>query len=903
MPDIPKFNPTALVGRTSAPIDVMRGRGALNTPLVIPQVPAIPVGNLNPAMSFTGFKPDFLRGSNDVLAKTPFSHDKKDNNPAATATDITVDLQSNVLDNYDAYTYHFKLFITSTEAAATGEILTPTAQTIIVENGVTDVSIDKVEFQGIAVPSLQAGTGTQTLMKFEILEPGGAGLLDKIYYEAVALGIGNWFVMPCYLQLEFRGRDPINSEPVTGGDPGALAGLSWIWPIKITNMKATVTTGGTRYDVDAIFYDELAQSNAYFVLQHNTVLTGLEKFGDAMTQLQDKLNLDTYIQTIDNYSIPDTYQIIVDPDLENIELLDPSANKTTSRAGDYLDFIKKTATYNTGTGIDKIIDSLLGSTKYYQQNLQSSSTSTSSPDTSNAAKPMRELWRIITETKPTKFDHLRQDNAVAITVYIVKYDIGLLEANASQTGQTAETLEAARKRLFTYNDSGILRKKYNYIFTGLNDQVLNFDLNMNFSFAAVLSRFGGIYHDTANSDTGVVHHGNLDDERTAIEYTQRAIRWINNPENKADPKEELAAAQSSLATLNISDTLRSRINDRLSLENSKPANRLEQVKKTIAAGGIEGGGELNGIPITPRSLATPPITNPTTKFVSDIDIHSTQAEEARKLIDSTRKGKLRPIPFREGNQENNFVGIDPNSDAGRARTSSMFSTALYSSLDASLMHIKMTIKGDPFWLYPRNDPTGERFAYKSNIEDQTMAIELIKKGHTEKYNKDTVNPYGTDNFIVIRFRTPRIANDDTGITDPYSEVEIYSGIYKVINIASRFEMGKFTQELTCILDNLINLRDFPEFLKQLEATNKSVEEVTTGRPNFLRGSNDIIPDTSIITDKIKAGVSDIKGKVDTARDLAGNVVTKVTSIGTNLTSNIPSDVGRSASDILKRFPI
>jgi len=889
MADIPKFNPGSKVGRDffGAPLPFT---------VVPPPIPAIPVGNLNPAMAFTG-KPDFLRGSNDVIPKTLFPHSKVDNTPSASAEEIKVDIHPNILDDYDVYTYHFKLFITSTEAAANGDVLKTEAQTIIVENGVTDVSIDKVEFQGIAVPSLQAGTGTQTLMKFEILEPSGAGLLDKIYYEATALGVGNWFVMPCYLQLEFRGRDPDSSEPVTGGDPGTLAGLKWIWPIKITNMKATVSTGGTRYDVDAIFYDELAQSNAYFAIQHNTVLSNLDNFGKAMKQLQDKLNLDTYIQTLDNYSIPDTYEIIVDPSLEEIDLLDPSANKTTSRAGDYIDFSKKTATYNTGTGIDKIVDSLLGSTKYYQESLQSSSTSTSTPDTANAAKPMRELWRIITETKPTAFDHLRQDNAVAITIYIVKYDIGLMEANATQTGQTAETLEAARKRLVTYNNTGILRKKYNYIFTGLNDQVLNFDLNMNFSFAAMLSRFGGLYYDTANSDTGVVHHGNLDDERTAIEYTQRAIRWINNPENKADPNEELAAAQSSLSTLNISDSLRSRLNDRLSLENSKPANRLEQVKKTISTGGISGADQLNGIPITPRSLATPPITNPTVKFVTDVNIYSTQADEAKKAIESTRKSKLRPVPFREGNQEANFTGIDPHSDAGRARTSSMFSTALYSSLDASLMHIKMTIKGDPFWLYPRNDPLGEKLAYKSNLADQSMAIELIKKGHTEQYNKDTVNPYGTDNFIVIRFRTPRVADDDTGITESYSEVETYSGIYKVISITSRFEMGKFTQELTCILDNLINLKDFPEFLLQLEATNKPKEEAESS--NSLLD----IPETAMITDRIKAGISDIKGKVDTARDLAGNAVTKVTSIGTKLTSNIPSDTGFNASEILKRFPV
>lgn len=892
MADFSKFNPG------NSPIIEIQPQGIpgniVGTGFPALPTKAVPMGNLNPAMAFSG-KPDFLRGSKDAIPETPYTHKKIDNNPSASAEEIRIDIHPNVLDQYDVYTYHFKLFLTSTEDAAEGKVLEPESQSIIVENGVTDVSIDKVEMQGIAVPSLQAGTGTQTLVKFEILEPGGAGLLDKMYYESVSLGIGNWLVTPMYLQMEFRGRDEETSEALISGDPGALTGLRWVWPVKITNMKASVSTGGTKYEVDAIFYDELAQANAYFVVQHNTVLSGLETFGKAMRQLQEKLNLDSYIQTLDSYSIPDTYEIVVDSDLENIPIVRPNGNQSTSRAGDYINLAEKTGTYNAGTSIDKIVDSLLLSSDVFGSKTQSSSTSTSTPDTANQASPMRNLWRIITETRPIKFDHLRQNNAVAITVYIVKYDLGLIEATASQTAQTSSTLEAARKRLITYNNTGILRKKYNYIFTGQNDQILNFDLNMNFSFAAVIARFGGLYSDTANSDTGIAHHSKLEDLRTATEYAQREIRWINSPENKSDPKETVEAAKVSLGNLkNLSEADRTRILSRIDPKYSKPINRLELHSQIAKAGGFQSAGDLTGGVITPKSLVKPPLTNSETKFVTDVNINSEEAREARKQVDSIRQGKLRPVPFIEGPHEiNGAYGIDPHSDAGRARTSSLFSTALYSSLDASLMHIKFTIKGDPFWLFPRNEPIDKLLPFKSKMPP-AQAIALIKQGHNNEH-KDTVNPYGTDNFIVIRFRTPKIANDDTGITEEYSEVETYSGIYKVISIASRFEMGKFTQEITAILDNLINLKDFPEFIKQLENTNKPDLPTAESSSSLVK-----IPGTAIITDKIKSGVSDIKGKMDTARDLAGNAVTKVTSIGTNLTSNIPSDVGFRASEILQR---
>jgi hypothetical protein len=813
--------------------DAGYGRGNKNPPLAVPP---------------TVHKPDSLRGSNDAVPST-FSH-KKD----TTVTDtrkIEINFQPNVFDNYDIYTYHWKLFITSLGAASSGKVLTPSAQTIIAESGVSDLTIDNVELNGIAVPSVEAGTGTQTIIKFQITEPSGAGLLDKMYYESLALGIGNWLVMPCFLQLEFRGRDPVTKEVVENGAPGELGQLKWIWPVKLTNAKANVTLVGTKYDFDAIVYDELAQSSSYFAIQHNVVLSGLTNFGNAMNDLKKKLNADQYEKLLDNYSIPDTYEIIVDPDLAKIKIAVPSSNKNTSRAGDFIDLDKKVASYNQGTGIDKIVDSLLGSSPEFQDFLQSSDTPTSEPKSANDAAPMRKLWRIVTETKPIAFDMLRQDNAVEITIYVVPYDIGLIETTPSQTAQTSETLIAARKRLSTYASREILKKKYNYIFTGLNDQIVSFDLNMNFSFAATLARFGGVFYDTAISDKGVSQQENAKNEQEASDKVRKTLQFINDPANANNADVEIAAARSSILATNISPELKSRYAK--ILEKAKPTDRVNFVTEIKEAGGLDADGELNRTRINAQSLASNNKSD--LNFISDIDIYSPAAQEAKKIAQSSRRGKLRPIPFREGVQETNLAfGLDPQSDAGRSRTASVFSTALYSTLDASLQQIKIVIKGDPFWLFPANIPGGtEVLNYKSNM-DSGDAIELIKFGH--KNNPGSVNLFGTDNFIVIRFRTPRIYNETTGITDPYSEVETFSGIYKVITIVSRFSSGKFTQELTCILDNLINLSDFPEFLRSIENAN-AVPDIELAPDQSAAETNRLLrsslPDTTIRVDRIRGG--------------------------------------------------
>lgn len=859
--------------------------------------------NAPQAVPPSGYKPDSLRGSNDTVPPSKFENTQRDTKTLPSgATDIQIAFEPNILDNYDAFTYHWKLFITSLPDANSGNVLNPSAQTIIAESSVTDLTIDKVELQGIAVPSVESGTGTQTIIKFEIREPSGAGLLDKMFYESLRLGIGNWLVMPCFLQLEFRSRDTESGEATGSGPSGPCGPLKWVWPIKLTNAKANVTAVGTIYDFDAIVYDELAQSNSYFSIQHNVVLSGLTTFGQAMADLQDKLNADQFEKLLDNYSIPDVYNIVVDGDLQDALLVQADANKSTSRASNYVTFDGKTASYNTGTSIDKIIDSLLGSSDKFQKAMQASSTPTSEPNSASNAPPMRDFWRIVTETKPIAFDMLRQDNAVEITIYVVKYDLGLVEATPSQTGQTTDSLAAARRRLETYATNGILKKKYNYIFTGQNDQVISFDLNMNFSFAASLSRFGGVYIDTALSDKGVSQQENARNEKEASNKIRQTLRFINDPANKKLIETEIASTKSSIENTKIDRTLKDRYI--AILEYARPVNRASSVTNIQNRGGINAGGSLatdDELKLQrARATRIATRTDPNSlRFVSDVDIYSPESQAAREIAQNSRRGKLRPIPFREGMQELNLTfGIDPDSNAGRARTASLFSTALYSSLDASLQQIRITIKGDPFWLFPNNvsgNPTV--LPYKSNMS-AVDAINYIKRGHRAEFN--SVNLFGTDNFIVIRFRTPRIYNETTGLSEPYSEVETFSGVYRVITVNSKFESGKFTQELMCILDNLINLSDFPEFLRDIEIANGLPDPTNTlDTPNS-------IPENSIKTQKIM-GSSSIKGVQDTLRNASGNVIASansaISSIGTVVgtqASNIPSTQGLTASDLLRR---
>ncbi len=798
-----------------------RGSAASYEQLIINN-PGAGRGTVNPGMPL----PDSYRHETNNIVATP-------------EATLNIQFQPNILDNFDVVTYHWKLFIVPPAVAKSGIVTNLQDQTIIAESGVTDLTIDKVELRAITTPSVEGGTGVTTNFKFEVTEPSGAGMLDQLFYQSIALGIGNWHVMPVYLELQFRGRDPITSE-ANAGMQGTIGDLRWIWPVKLGDIKANVTNVGTRYDFTATLYNELTQSNAHFSLQSLTSLRELNKFGDAMQQLEDALNADQMLKLINTYSIPDVYKIVVDPKIANYAITPVNSNTNSVRNNDYVKFNEKSATFNVGTSVDKIIDALLANTNEYQTGATDSATPGGICRPMDAeVSQMKKFWRIITETRPIDFDVRRQDNVKEFTIFIVDYDIGVLAADASQTSAPPHTIEASKKRLATYAKKSILKKKYNYIFTGLNDQVINFDLNLNAAFGAIQSRMGGIYSNQSMSDKGVVYQDRAVEEASVTEKLNKAISLQNNSATAKSPEASAAMkdAAASVAASKLDDATKAKYIKLL--ENSKPENRLNYLNTVRANGGIGPDGELSRVRQDATNLAKP-ISDFAGRFLSDVNINGADSKAAFQSFLNATRGKLRPTAFYEGIQDKAVgLGVEANSNSGMQKMSSVFSVAMHSGLDASLQKIKLTIKGDPFWLFPQ-PYTGSAYQIYNSLKPRDEAIAEIKNGHFRK--ADSVNIYGTDNFIIIRFRTPRIPSADAADSpNDYNEVETFSGVYKVVVVTSRFENGKFLHDLECILDPEIRLLDFMNDIEE-DAT---MADIPTTAADLTKKST--FPETAIRT--------------------------------------------------------
>lgn len=509
---------------------------------------------------------------------------------------------------------------------------------------------------------------------------------------------------------------------------------------------------------------------------------------------------------------------------------------------------------------------------------------------------MKKLWRIITETRPIKFDPRRQDLAREFIYYIIDYDIGILDQNVFQTSNEPITIETQKKRLMTYVKKSILKKKYEYIFTGLNDQIINFDIVINNAFAQAQARINGVYLNPAMHQIGVVNHNHVEEELKLSEEINKAISFQNSSRatDAAKTKGAVESAKRSIESAKLPEDVKEKY--RLILEKSKPDTILSLLQELQESGGFTDSGTLDSAKLRAKKISTPvteQVTQKQLNFISDINVKSKETQDTYIEFMKNARSKMRPIARMESIQDRQIgLGIEPDSNSGLQRLSSMFSVALHSGLDSSLTRLKMTIKGDPFWLSPQPYMNDSERIFNS-LKPRDEAVKWIKEAHTRIIN--SANLYGTDNFFIVRFRTPQVFEGSAleNNADTNTDVETLSGVYKAVTIHSRFESGKFTQDIEAFIDPEIRILDISD---QIESEIRKKQTSSTGSDITDRKLQ--IPETAKKTDRIMGSITDSAGEIiadatNTINSAAASAIDSVNSATkgiSQLSSNIPTEL-------------
>ena len=374
-----------------------------------------------------------------------------------------------------------------------------------------DIYFKNVNMTAIPGPNDKRRLTGVTQIKMEMIEPAGISLLEKIRGAAFNNGYLDHMDAPFLLTMNFAGFDELG-KPISDKVKGTLDRRI---PVKLVDMDMSITGAGTVYTVKAIPMNEASYVNRYnyprttgkLSLTNNNTLGGVVH---ELEKVLNKQNQDEADAGLVQY--PDVYQISINEKLRpgvtiNTTSIDQAgmfvgSEGTGPRSQDYLKF-------GTGNPITKMLEEIMKGhpdftddkfEEFKKKNTGDQTPFTPAYDFDEA--PTESFYYDYFRIKgsvinTTLFDTIRNMNVKKIIFTVEPYKVHAmsLAVPGTSTGR---------------NFTAFVRKKYNYIFTGENVDIL--DLDIRYKVAYFQSRLKDIEPSDSkkinvNDPTGVATGG------------------------------------------------------------------------------------------------------------------------------------------------------------------------------------------------------------------------------------------------------------------------------------------------------------------------------------------------------------------------------------------------------------
>jgi hypothetical protein len=337
-------------------------------------------------------------------------------------------------------------------------------------------------------------------IKMILNEPSGVTLLDKLRAASFNCGYKDHVDAPYLLSLEFRGFDE-NGKTLPLNDSH---GKRWI-PIKIVRMNIRVNNAGATYDIDAIPYNESGFMNRFNYIRTPVEFKKAEFFRTFIEAFEKELNIQTEQESktgLFTEGMQDKYKIIVDDKFSNEPIKVNSQNKSINTVDmvnyeegeDYswalgrdtqkYAFNSRAGSGQPGDSILKILEDAMLSLQPVQDVVEKWIGDMASKLRANTAYDDNTVitnadfqnlkdeeyyvdWFMIKsriETDTGRFDTITMQHPKTITYYIQPYKIHIFRL--VKPGVTIGT-----------SKNVLVKKKYDYIFTGNNTDILDLDIN------------------------------------------------------------------------------------------------------------------------------------------------------------------------------------------------------------------------------------------------------------------------------------------------------------------------------------------------------------------------------------------------------------------------------------------
>lgn len=351
-----------------------------------------------------------------------------------------------------------------------------------------DYYIDNLVIRNSISANPVSGTGSIYQILFDVTEPYGVSFIDALIKSAKDLGYKSHLSAVYNLRIEFKGTDD-DGKPANN----ILYSTRNI-PIKIFQVDMNIDAGVSVYNCQAQSFGNLALTDLYSHTQETVSCVG-DTVGDLIENFMNRytMNLE-YLQTQENKKIKLADEYILDrtqsmeeilsakigySDVSSLEKVASVSNLNPEISMIADNASNKEVSVPKGTMIQTFVEAVVKSSDFYRNQLKSDGT----PIT-NKIKTLK----LETNIK------LGDDNGNGRFQYKILYILRMQEYASdaiSHSASSAGTIVPVRT--------------YDYLYTGNNKDVLNFDIRYNFSFYQATSylkdKGNEVVSTAANGDT------------------------------------------------------------------------------------------------------------------------------------------------------------------------------------------------------------------------------------------------------------------------------------------------------------------------------------------------------------------------------------------------------------------
>lgn len=427
--------------------------------------------------------------SNITAAVTPGTDSAR---PSATANPLQGFQNSggprgNPLDAYTNYTYGITLYAAPTNeytpGTVNGEVLMASGGR---REGRSSLFKEDFYFENFKIESIiglnaKSRSSNVITVDFTVVEPYGMTLMDRILALANQFGVKNWYEMLFTLQVDFYGNndDGSQSNPIPAGTKYFQVGL--------IGCDIKVGTRGAEYKFSAIPFSHHAYQQTV-----GTVPAKFEAIGEKVSDIFADDGKGSFAKALNEYyenlvetghaSQKDVYKFNIDGSIAEATIVSNKENEVKSspmpstespvskdqalsatKSGQPIQLVlsKQRVPVNAGTSIIDFINLIIRSSTYIENQMK--------PGGGDSGGKIN-WFKIIPEIEYGSFDEKRNTHQKTITYHVIPYVLYNTKYPDASMGQPTSW-----------------SKEYNWIYTGLNQQILDFNVDFNTMFYTMMT--------------------------------------------------------------------------------------------------------------------------------------------------------------------------------------------------------------------------------------------------------------------------------------------------------------------------------------------------------------------------------------------------------------------------------